>query len=56
MQNERVLAISHEGSIAAWMFVHRSDIGFERLSYQSKIISINIRISLLFIIKGETET
>ena len=33
------------------MFVHpteyNSDIGLERLSYQSRIISINIRISLL---------
>ena len=41
------------GSIAVWMFVHPteygSDIGLERLPYksQSKIISINIRISPL---------
>ena len=38
-------------AIAAWMFVHPteygSDIGLERPSYQSKIISINIRISPL---------
>ena len=34
-----------------WMFIHPTeygdDIGLERLSYQSKIISINIRISPL---------
>ena len=39
------------GSIAVWMFVHPIDIRrwhwIERLSYQSKIISINIRISPL---------
>ena len=39
------------GSIAVWMFVHPteygSNIGLERFSYQSKIISINIRISPL---------
>ena len=30
------------------IYKYGSDIGLERLSYQSKIISINIRISLLF--------
>ena len=38
------------GSITAWMFVHltktASDIGLERFSYQSGIISISIRKSL----------
>ena len=33
-----------------------SDIGLKRLFYQSKIISINISISLLVSIKGESET
>ena len=35
-------------------YKYGSDIGLKRLSYQSKIISINIRISL--ITKGESET
>ena len=36
-------------------YKYGSDIGLEKLSYQSKIISINIRKSLL-LINGESET
>ena len=35
-------------------YKYGNDIGVERISYQSKIFSVNIRISL--IIKGESET
>ena len=48
------LAISHEGMARLLYGCLFSDIGVERLSYQSKIISIKIIISL--IIKGESET
>ena len=48
------------GSIAVWMSVHPteygSDIGLERLSYQSKIISIYQHQNITIIIKGESET
>ena len=41
---------------ACLSYKYSSDIGLERLSYQSKIISINIRISLLLSVKGESKT
>ena len=62
MQNERVLAISHEGMARlAWMFVHPSNTVVildlkEFLINQKLFLSTDQNITILNIIQGESET